>query len=81
MTFRNLSLRALKIWIFAALALSLVHRLRDGNWNAALADAGWAALAAVLVVASQRWHAARGAACALCVDAPQEPAPERADHV
>jgi len=81
MTFRNLSLRALKIWIFAALALSLVHRLRDGSWHAAPADAGWAALAAVLVVASQRWHAARGAACAMCAEEPRAPAPERADHV
>jgi len=81
MTFRNLSMRALKIWFFAALALILVHRLRDGSWDAALADAGWAALAAVLVVASQRWHAARGAACAMCADAPQASAPEGADRV
>ena len=81
MTIRNLLLRALKIWLVAALALSVVHRLRDGGWNAVPADLGWAALAAVIVVASQRWHAARGAACAMCVEAPQASPPERADHV
>jgi hypothetical protein len=81
MTFKNMLLRALKIWFFAALALGVVHRLRDGSWNALASDLAWAALGAAIVVASQRWHAARGAACALCVDAREGSAQEGADHV
>jgi hypothetical protein len=81
MTFKNMLLRALKIWFFAALALGGVHRLRDGNWNALASDLAWAALGAVIVVASQRWHAARGATCAMCVDAREGSGREGADHV
>ena len=81
MTFKNMLLRALKIWFFAALALGGVHRLRDGSWNALASDLAWAALGAVTVVASQRWHAARGATCAMCVDAREGSAQRGADHV
>jgi uncharacterized membrane protein YhaH (DUF805 family) len=81
MTVKNMALRALKIWLFAAMALIVVHRLRDGGWDAAASDLAWAALAALVVVASQRWHAARGAACAMCVDAREGSAREGADHV
>lgn len=81
MTFKNMLLRALKIWFFAAVALGVVHRLRDGSWNALAADVAWAALGAMIVVASQRWHAARGASCAMCVDAREGPAPGGTDHV
>ena len=81
MTFKNMLLRALKIWFFAALALGVVHRLRDGGWNALASDLAWAALVAAIVVASQRWHAARGASCAMCVDAPERSTQQGADHV
>jgi hypothetical protein len=81
MTFKNMLLRALKIWFFAALALGGVHRLRDGSWNALASDLAWAALGAAIVVASQRWHASRGAACAMCVDARGGSAQQEADHV
>ena len=81
MRFKDMLLRALKIWFFAALALGVVHRLRDGSWDALASDAAWAALGAVIVVASQRWHAARGASCAMCVDAPQGATRKGVDHV
>ena len=81
MRFKNMLLRALKIWFFAALALGVVHRLRDGSWDALASDAAWAALGAVIVVASQRWHAARGATCAMCVDTREGSGREGADRV
>lgn len=81
MRFKNMLLRASTIWFFAALALGGVHRLRDGTWNALASDAAWAALGAVIVVASQRWHAARGASCAMCADVPEGSAREEGNHV
>ena len=92
MTTKKLILRALKLWlgaaltalsngVGAALALAAVHRLRDGGWGALPADLGWAALVAAVVVSSQRWHAARGAQCAMCVDAPESDQRRAADHV
>ncbi len=81
MKLKNSILRATKVWLMAAVALVAVHRLRDGDWNALPADLAWAALVAAIVVGSQRWHAARGAQCAMCVDASDPAARKAGDHV
>ena len=80
---KNLGLRVLKVWLMAAATLVAVHRWRDGDWQALPSDLGWAALAAAIVVASQRWHAARGIGCAMCAEVPiqqEEKDPVRSSH-